>query len=138
MSYGEIANHSERLHQRLGQAWQLLEKNPHQAGQAAREVEHLARTVGDNRAWADGLFIWAVGSLYAADTSEAITLASRALAVYRFLGHPQGQWSCLSLIATAWRYLGDGKQAQESHRQATFVLENASFEQRAIWLKWFK
>jgi hypothetical protein len=138
MSFSETANQGERLQQRLGQAWQLLEKSPVQAGNMAREVEHLARTLGNNRAWADGLFIWSVSSLCAADAPEAITLASRALAVYRFLGHTQGQWSCLTLIALAWNYLGDTAQAAESQRQADFTLGNTTFQQKTDWLKWFK
>ena len=137
LSYTEVANTSERLQSRLKQAKHLLEHNPIQAAGSAREVEHLARTLGNNEAWADGLFIWSVSSLASADASEAITLASRALAVYRFLGHTQGQWSCLTLISLAWNYLGDSDQSRESQRQADFVANHSSYTKSATWIRWF-
>ncbi len=127
----------ESLQQLLRDAWTMLELQPLEAAVPARRAEHLARRKGDNRAWAQSLFIWGVSSLYAGDTHEAIGLFSRALAVYRFLDDEQGQWSCLKAIALAWGYTGDAAQALETHSHANAFKRHAEFAARARWLHWF-
>ncbi|MCS7067054.1 MAG: hypothetical protein N2Z75_02505 [Meiothermus sp.] len=127
----------ENLHQLLKDAWIKLEQQPLEAAVLARRVEHLARRYGNNRAWAQSLFIWGVGSLYGGDAQEAIGLLSRALAVYRFLDDEQGQWSCLKAIALAWSSLGDAAQALETHCHANAFKRRAEFAAKAGWLRWF-
>jgi tetratricopeptide (TPR) repeat protein len=121
----------------LREAWFQLEQQPLEAAVLARQAEHLARRSGDNRAWAQSFFIWGVSSLYGGDNHEAISLLSRALAVYRFLGDEQGQWSCLKAIALAWGYLGDANQALETHAHANAFKRQAEFARTARWLHWF-
>ncbi|RIH78750.1 hypothetical protein [Meiothermus hypogaeus] len=127
----------ENLQQLLAVAWFKLEQQPLEAAVLARRAEHLARRSGNNRAWAQSLFIWGVCSLYGGDNHEAIVLLSRALAVYRFLDDEQGQWSCLKAIALAWGYLGDAVQALETHSQANTFKRQAEFAGKARWLRWF-
>ncbi len=128
----------ESLRQLLREACIKLELQPLEAALPARRAEHLARREGDNRAWAQSLFIWGVSSLYAGDAHEAIGLCSRALAVYRFLDDEQGQWSCLKAIALAWSYAGDAAQALETHSLANAFEREAEFAARARWLHWFE
>jgi tetratricopeptide (TPR) repeat protein len=131
------ATKPENLQQLLQDAWARLETQPQEALVPARRAECLARRVGDNRAWAHSLFIWGVTSLYSGNTHEAIALFSRALAVYRFLGDEQGQWSCLKAIALCWGFTGDAAQAQETHSQADAFLRQAEYASQARWLDWF-
>lgn len=127
----------ESLLKILKDAWVNLEQQPLEAAALARRAEHLARRHGDNRAWAQSLFIWGVSSLYGGDGHEAIALLSRALAVYRFLNDEQGQWSCLKAIALAWGYLGDAAQALETHSHANAFKRQAEYANKARWLHWF-
>ncbi|MCX7784311.1 MAG: hypothetical protein N2318_11800 [Meiothermus sp.] len=127
----------ENLQQLLRDAWIKLEQQPFEAAALARRAEHLARRTGNNRAWAQSLFIWGVSSLYGGDSHEAIGLLSRALAVYRFLDDEQGQWSCLKAIALAWGYLGDAVQALETHSYTNAFKRQAEFAAKARWLRWF-
>ncbi len=127
----------ENLQSLLREAWIKLEQQPLEAALPARRLEHLARRSGDNRVWAQSLFIWGVSSLYAGDAHESIALFSRALAVYRFLGDEQGQWSCLKAIALAWGNSGDAAQALETHSHANAFLRQAEFSAKARWLHWF-
>ncbi len=127
----------ENLQQLLTEAWVKLEQQPLEAAVLARRAEHLARRYGNNRAWAQSLFIWGVSSLYEGDSHAAIGLLSRALAVYRFLDDEQGQWSCLKAIALAWGSLGDAVQALETHSQANAFKRQTEFSSKARWLRWF-
>lgn len=83
----------ENLQQLLREASHKLEQ-PQESSAPARRTEHLARCTGENRAWAQSLFVWGVASLCDGETHEAIGLLSRALAVYRFLGEES---HCLGL-----------------------------------------
>lgn len=127
----------ENLQRLLREAWQKLALQPPESRAPARRAEHLARCTGENRAWAQSLFVWGVASLYERETYEAITLLSRALAVYRFLGEEEGQWSCLKAIALAWSHAGDAVQALETHAAANSFKRQAEFSARANWLRWF-
>ena len=127
----------ENLQQLLREAWHKLEQQPQESSAPARRAEHLARCTGENRAWAQSLFVWGVASLYDGETHEAIGLLSRALAVYRFLDDEEGQWSCLKAIALAWSQAGDAVQALETHSLANSFKRQALFLQRAHWLRWF-
>ncbi len=127
-----------RLESLLSQAWQTLGHDPNAAGIPARQAEHLARQSGDNHAWAQSLFIWGVSVLYEGGGHEAITLLCRALAVYRFVGDEEGQWSCLSAIAKAWHYLGDAEEAVSSQAAANAFTHHELFETAATWLDWFR
>ncbi len=128
----------ENLQRLLKAAWVNLELQPLEAAAMARRAEHLARRSGDNRAWAQSLFIWGVSSLVGGDGHDAIALLSRSLAVYRFLGDEQGQWSCLKAIALAWGHLGDTAQALETHSQANAFKGQAEFLREARWLRCFE
>lgn len=127
----------ENLQRLLREAWHKLEQQPLESSAPAQRAEHLARCTGENRAWAQSLFVWGVASLYEGGTHEAITLLSRALAVYRFLGDEEGQWSCLKAIALAWSHAGDTTQALETHAAANSFKRQAEFSARANWLRWF-
>ncbi|RDI95075.1 tetratricopeptide repeat protein [Meiothermus sp. QL-1] len=98
----------------------------------------MARRMGDNRAWAESLFIWGVVSLYRGEPTEAIPLLSRALAVYRFLEDEGGQWACLRAIALAWERAGDRAQALETLNQAQSLPHQARLTAQARWLRWFE
>lgn len=127
----------ENLQRLLREAWHKLEQQPLESSALAQRAEHLARCTGENRAWAQSLFVWGVASLYEGETHQAITLLSRALAVYRFLGDEEGQWSCLKAIGLAWGYAGDTVQAFETHAVADRFKRRAEFLARATWLRWF-
>jgi len=127
----------ENPQQLLKDAWIKLEQEPLQAAGLACRAEHLARCRGDNRAWAESLFIWGLSILHDGNAHEALALFSRALAVYRFLDDEQGQWSCLKAIALAWGYTGDAAQAHKTHVQANAFQRNTEFTARAHWLRWF-
>ncbi len=127
----------ENLEQLLAEAESQLAQAPAQAAEPARRAEHLARRKGDNRAWAQSLFIWGVSSLHSGSAHEALELFSRALAVYRFLGDEQGQWASLKAIGLAWGHLGDTAQARDCLAQASAFPRQAEFTARATWLRWF-
>lgn len=127
----------DNLQRLLREAWDKLERQPRESAAPARRAEHLARCSGENRAWAQSLFVWGVASLYEGDSQEAIVLLSRALAVFRFLNDEQGQWSCLKAIALAWGYAGDAVQALETHSIANTFNRQAEFASKAGWLRWF-
>jgi len=126
-----------RLESLLAQAWQALNQSPESSSGLAREAEHLARRLGDNHNWAHSLLIWGASALYAGQAQEAITLLSRALAVYRFTGDEQGQWSCLMAIARAWTHLGEVEQAHETQAVAHGFPQHEDFSAQAAWLRWF-
>lgn len=130
--------HKSRLEALLARAWQTLSRDPEGASGPAHEAEHLARRLGDNRSWAQSLLIWGISVLYAGQAREAITLLSRALAVYRFTGDEEGQWGCLVAIAKAWHYLGDPEQASETQAVADRFTHRERFEAGAAWLSWFR
>ncbi|WP_027881838.1 hypothetical protein [Meiothermus rufus] len=117
----------ENLEQLLAEAESKLAQAPAQAAEPARRAEHLARRKGNNRAWAQSLFIWGVSQLYSGSIHEALGLFSRALAVYRFLGDEEGQWASLKAIGLAWGYLGDPTQAHDCHAQANAFPRQAEF-----------
>lgn len=128
----------ERLELLLARGWEALDQNPLSAALPAREAEHLARTIGDNYAWAQSLLILGAASLYEGQPADAITVLTQSLATYRFLGHKEGQWYCLSAIAKAWHYLGDTDQASETQALATGFAQREGFERTASWLRWFE
>lgn len=128
----------ERLQHLLSRAWQLLECSPLEASAPAREAELLARRIGDNRSWAHSHLIWGVSSLYGADAHEALTLFSRALAGYRFLGDEQGQWWCMKAMTYAWRFLGDGVQSREIETLIQQFADWPTYAASAAWLRWFE
>lgn len=129
---------NERLERLLAQGWQALDQNPLQAAPMAREAEHIARVISDNKAWAQSLLIWGIASLYEGRPEDAITVLAQSLATYRFLGDQEGQWYCLSAIARAWHYLGDSVQAAETRALAAGFAHKEVFEHSASWLRWFK
>jgi len=130
-------NMRENLRKLLHEAWTKLEEQPLESTVPARRAEHLARSMGENRGWAQSLFIWGVARLHAGEAQEAILLLSRALAVYRYLSDDEGQWSCLKAIALAWDHAGDAAQAQKTHSAANSFRRQADYSSRARWLRWF-